>query len=168
MSKLNIEGLYLDTPDIRTYTGIYVDVSNPQPDMFNIEDIAHALSMQPRFGGHLRRFYSVAQHSIFCACEVPHEYAFAALMHDASEAYLCDIPSPIKKLIPEYKVIEEMVMKCIAEKFGFKLHQDEIKDVDKYALEYEWSMLVKSNSPIQYMDQEKAEKKFLALYEILK
>ena len=54
------ENLY--TPNcIRTFTGLYMNVFNPKPDMICIEDIAHALSQQPRFGGHLPRMYSVAQ-----------------------------------------------------------------------------------------------------------
>ena len=60
---MNIENLY--TPDcIRTYTGIYMNVFEPTLEMIHIEDIAHALSMQCRFGGHLYDFYSVVQKQI--------------------------------------------------------------------------------------------------------
>jgi len=97
----------LYTPDcIRTYTGRFVNVFQPTPEMICIEDIAHSLSNQCRFGGHLAQFYSVAQHSINCAGLVSSAHTKAALLHDSSEAYLMDIPSPIKAKMPEYKKIE--------------------------------------------------------------
>ncbi len=74
------ENLY--TPDcIRTFSGQYVNVFAPDPDTILIEDIAHALSQQCRFGGHLPEFYSVAQHCVICALAVPPEHALSALLH---------------------------------------------------------------------------------------
>jgi len=94
---MTIENLF--TPNcIRTFTGKYVNVFEPTLEMICIEDIAHALSMQCRFGGHLPYFYSVAQHSINCSFLVDTPcLKLEVLMHDASEAYLLGIPSPIKK-----------------------------------------------------------------------
>lgn len=167
--NLDIDGLYGTGNAICTFTGKYVDVGNPTPDMFCIEDIAHALSMQPRFGGHLKKFYSVAQHSINCSFDVPDEDSLAALLHDASEAYLCDIPSPIKKLLPDYKRIEHKLMTVIAEKFGFKYPlSPTVKDADKYFLEREWSVHKKNvGSQFDYMDHRAAEDLFLTLYNVL-
>lgn len=166
---MNIDGLYGTGNAICTFTGLYVDVSDPTPDQFCIEDIAHALSMQPRFGGHLPIFYSVAQHSMQCALDVPEDFSIEALLHDASEAYLCDIPSPIKKLLPDYKKIERRIMKVIAEKFGFEypLH-DIVKQADKYFLEKEWSVIKKNKgSKFKYMDHRTAEETFLDLFKVL-
>jgi hypothetical protein len=161
-------GLYGTGNAIRTYTGLYVNVDNPEPAMFSIIDIAHALSMQPRYGGHLRRYYSVAQHCIECALEVPIKDSLAALLHDASEAYLCDIPSPIKKLLPDYHRIENKVMSVIADKFGFEYPlNDTVKDVDKYMLEHEWTCLIRNKGGIRYMDHLQAEQIFLNLYRTL-
>ena len=106
---------------IRTFTGLYIDVFEPKPEMICIEDIAHGLSMQCRFGGQLPKFYSVAQHSIHCSEIVSDHLKLEALLHDASEAYLLDIPSPIKNRMPEYKAVEDRLMKAIAAKLGTKI-----------------------------------------------
>lgn len=135
----------LFTPNcIRTVSGIYVNVFEPTPEMICIEDIAHALSNQCRFGGHLPSFYSVAQHSLNCSYLVEDKkLKLAALLHDASEAYLLDIPSPVKKGLSNYKEIEDRLMKVIADKFGFAypLHPD-VKKVDELMLHVEWDSLM--------------------------
>ena len=137
------ENLY--TPNsIRTNSGIYMNVLEPTEDMINIEDIAHSLSQQPRFGGHLPNFYSVAQHSLNCSylADDP-KMKLCALLHDASEAYLLDIPSPIKSLIPKYKEMEDKLMAIIAKKFGFEYPlPEEIKIIDKSMLNQEWDELM--------------------------
>jgi uncharacterized protein len=123
---------------IKTFSGIYVDVFEPKPEMFVIKDIAHGLSMMPRWGGHYPWFLSVAEHSRSVAYETDGD-KLEALMHDASEAYLMDIPKPIKKNMPEYKAIEDGVMMVIAEKFGFQYPlSEETKKADKFELEEEW------------------------------
>lgn len=137
------ENLY--TPDcIRTKSGIYINVFEPTEDMICIEDIAHALTYQCRFGGHLPKFYSVASHSLNCSylIDEPH-LKLSALLHDASEAYLMDIPRPIKQRLSNYKEIENGLMKLIAKKFGFEypLH-DKIKEVDETMLQLEWDFLM--------------------------
>lgn len=142
MKKTNY-GLHNTEPVIRTVTGKFVNVFEPTPDMFCIEDIAHALSNQCRFGGHLPKFYSVAQHSILCAEYVKPEHKLAALMHDASEAYLLDIPRPIKLKLVGYAEIEHNLMLCLSEVFGFEypLHQD-VKIADEIMLTREWNQLM--------------------------
>jgi uncharacterized protein len=81
---------------IQTYTGLKFYPLNPRSKDVRIEDIAHALSLKCRFGGHCRIFYSIAQHSMLVANHVPIEYELVALLHDASEAYLPDVARPIK------------------------------------------------------------------------
>lgn len=137
-NKENMENLY-KKDHIRTFSGIYMNVFEPTLDMINIIDIAHALSKQCRFGGNLPMFYSVAQHSISCCNMIQEDkHKLQALLHDASEAYLIDIPSPIKKRLKEYLIIEERLMLLIAQKFGFEYPlSPEVKKVDKIALEME-------------------------------
>lgn len=127
---------------IRTNSGIYLNLLEPTSDMITIEDIAHGLSNIPRFGGQLEYFYSVAQHSIFVCSIVSPEDRLEALLHDASEAYIGDMPSPLKKLMPEYRAIEENLMRIIAKKFGFAYPMTAgVKKCDIHALEAEWRML---------------------------
>lgn len=129
---------------IRTFTGLYVNVFEPTEDMICIEDIAHALSNQCRFGGHLPYYYSVADHCLNCSyfIEDPGK-KLEMLLHDASEAYLLDIPSPIKKRLRDYKKIEYNLMRVIAEKFGFQYPlSPEVKKVDELLLQLEWDVLM--------------------------
>jgi hypothetical protein len=143
---MQTENLYT-TDCIRTNSGQYVNVFDPNPETILIEDVAHSLSHQCRFGGHLPYHFSVAMHSINVSYGVRSKHAFAGLMHDASEAYLLDIPRPIKNRMPEYKTIEDNLMKVIAAKFGFEypLH-DEVKEADNIALENEWREIFLGNS----------------------
>lgn len=165
-----MENLY--TPNcIRTFTGKYVNVFEPTIDMICIEDIAHALSNQCRFGGHLPRFYSVAQHSIMCCELADSEYKLQALLHDASEAYLLDIPRPIKHGLSNYKVIEDRLMTLIAEKFGFDypLHE-QVKHIDEVVLRFEWDHLMLGGSlpkDFIYMSYAESYQKYISLYEEL-
>lgn len=106
---------------IQTYTGVVFYLLDPRVEDIKIEDIAHALSNLCRFGGHCKQFYSVAQHSVLVSCQVPAEDALWGLMHDASEAYLCDLPRPIKRfscLGTDYKAIESDLMKVICKRFN--------------------------------------------------
>lgn len=123
---------------MRTYSGQMVDVSNPNPDTILIEDIAHALSLAPRFCGHTNTFFSVAQHSYNCSRRAMKPEQKVALLHDASEYILVDIPTPVKNLIPEYKVIEARLMHVIAAKFGFKWPMPKtVEVIDRNMLEWE-------------------------------
>lgn len=154
-----------ESASIATYSGLMFDVFNPDPDKILIEDIAHALSNNCRWGGHCRRFYSVAQHSTNCADIAPWEFKFEALMHDASEAYLLDMPRPIKYKLGDYKGIEDKLMKAIAAKFGFNWPVNElVKDADEYMLRIEWDNLIKNSDTVLRLRKESpemAEERFL-------
>lgn len=136
------ENLY--TPNcIRTFTGKYVNVFEPTVDMICIEDIAHALSNQCRFGGHLPNYYSVAEHSIYCSEIATDGNKLEALLHDAPEAYILDMPTPIKQHLTNYKEIEDNLMKVIAEKFGLSYpFSDIVKWADRTMLHFEWEGLM--------------------------
>jgi hypothetical protein len=157
---------------IRTFHGHYINPCEPDPKMISIGDIAHALSMQPRFGGHLPMFYSVAQHCVLTSEYVTNEHKLAALLHDASEAYLIDVPRPVKRQLPNYKEVEDKLMTVIAAKFGFQwpLHED-VKKADEIMLRDEWEALMLQGDiwePIEVWDQEQAKGRFLDLYHSLK
>lgn len=162
-----VENLF--TPNsIRTFSGKYMNVFEPTPDMICIEDIAHALSMQCRFGGHLPKFYSVAQHSINCAHLVGNpKLKLEALLHDASEAYLLDIPRPIKSKLENYKDIENNLMLLIAEKFEFAWPLSKaVKEADETMLWLEWEnlMLDKASHEFIIQDEYQTKKNFLSLF----
>src|SRR4051812_6540197 len=70
---------------------------DPRPADVDIQDIAHALAFQCRFGGHVKEFYSVAEHSVRVSLICAHEDAKWGLLHDATEAYLSDIVRPVKR-----------------------------------------------------------------------
>jgi len=88
---------------IRTASGKLVDLLNPQPNDIDFRDIGHALSHLCRFTGHTKYFYSVAQHSLMMAEIVSHPARNYALLHDAKEAFIQDLSTPLKHAL-EYKI----------------------------------------------------------------
>jgi len=121
---------------IETYTGRHVDILDPDPNEIVIEDIAHALANTNRFGGHTQVPYSVAEHSLRMSYIVPPELALEALMHDAQEAFVGDMPSPFKKVMPEFQGLEDSMEAAIRAAFGLpgQKHSPEIKYYDDQML----------------------------------
>ncbi len=116
-------GHWMQTASGRAYWPL-----DPLSDEVFIEDIAAGLSRECRYGGHIREdvdHYSVAEHSVLASYLVPREHAFAALMHDAAEGYVKDLPRPIKVDLPQYQRIEDLNWRAIALRFGlpFTLHE---------------------------------------------
>lgn len=122
-TEMDTEGVYQYNPEdawIQTYSGRRFTPTNPNPDAIVIQDIAHSLSMQCRFGGHTKSFYSVAQHCVLVSYICNFEDALWGLMHDATEAYLVDVPRPIKRsgLMDAYLGFEDKVQEAICKRFG--------------------------------------------------
>lgn len=124
-----------------------INVFDPQPEDINIMDIAWSLSYHvTRWLGKGNGFFPVAQHCCHAFDLVSGENRMAALLHDASEAYILDMPKPIKERMPEYKKIEDKLMLAIADKFGFEYPlNEEVKRVDRVLLEDEWTYYVIKN-----------------------
>lgn len=119
---------------ITLYGGGYFDFIEPARSEIRIIDIARGLSNICRFNGQGRYgdgFYSVAQHSVLVSRLVEPQHAFAALMHDAAEAYVGDMTGPLKQLCPDYKAVEKRVEAAIFARFGIEapLHPS-IKQAD--------------------------------------
>lgn len=140
---------HIVTPgEILTFSGLYVTPLDLQPEHVCIEDIAHALSNQCRWTGHVSRFYSVAEHSLNVAALVSKEMALTALLHDATEAYLADLARPIKKaagLGAIYLEVEAKLAMAIAVRFDIEadpLAFTEIKEADERMLWAEAKVLL--------------------------
>jgi hypothetical protein len=122
---------------IQTYSGITFYPMEPRPEEILLPDIAHALSMLCRFTGHVKQFYSVAQHSVLVSHYCDPADALWGLLHDASEAYMCDVASPVKRLpfMDTYRIYERQLMGAILERFGLPLDEPvSVKIADKRML----------------------------------
>lgn len=134
--------------------GQFFDLRLPEANDVWLEDVVHALSNTCRFGGHTREFFSVAQHSVECAMlsikwdrlgdgsMLPDwkDRAYACLMHDAHEAYVGDIPSPMKSAMGDHYrnfefPIHEAVMAAMSAGHLIEQYKDHVKRVD-YAMLY--------------------------------
>lgn len=129
---------------MNTWTGKQFWPIDPRPEDIDIEDIAHALSMTCRYGGHISAYYSVSEHSYIVSHHVPKEYALWGLLHDASEAYLSDIVRPAKPYIAGYKEAEARLMAVICERFGLDpVEPAEVKWADGAILADEMRTLIR-------------------------
>lgn len=163
------ENLY--TPNcIRTYSGHYINPFDPDPSKICIEDIAQALSQIPRFNGHLKNFFSVAQHCLdmvnTCKYEISDNQMYLTiLLHDATEAYLLDLPKPLKNNLPGYREAEDNLYRVIADKYGLIYPlPNYVKELDKMALEWEWANLMLGNWDYPVMDFKIVKKRFIETF----
>ncbi len=136
---------------ITTYTGKHFDPTAPDAELFDVKDIAHALSLTCRGNGHVKTFFSVGQHCINCALEAElrgysPRVILACLLHDASEAYMSDVPRPFKASLPDYVQAEEKLLEMIYEKFLdgqlTKDEQKQVKAIDDDLLYYDLKVLL--------------------------
>lgn len=122
---------------ITTYSKIHFTPLEPDPGQISARDIAHALSLMTRANGHFPEFYSVGQHCLHCAEEaraegLPQRLILACLLHDAGEAYIADMTRPVKKHLPEYRKIEERLLRAIYIRFlGSDLTLEEAAEVKR-------------------------------------
>lgn len=119
-----------------------VDVFNFQPADVDIVDIAHSLAQSNRYTGHCKHPYSVAQHSVLLRNLVPLHLKAAALLHDAAEAYMIDLPNPIKVHFPVFKEIEDRILRVIFDVFGIDFGlMDELHPWDRSMYQEEHQVL---------------------------
>jgi hypothetical protein len=166
---------------ILTFSGRHFDPLNPRARDICIEDIAHALSLQCRFTGHVREFYGVGQHSVYVSEACCADHRLHGLMHDASEAYLCDIASPVKHHpgFAFYRKAEARVEEAVAKAFGLKpIDCDCVKVADARILATEKRDLMvssppwpKFNNPYEFTvtswTPKRAEREFLSRFSFL-
>lgn len=151
-------------PRIVTYTGRNVDPLNLSPLDVDIYDVAHALSMTCRFGGHCSEFYSVAEHALRLSWAMeqdgfPRDVVFLALHHDDAEAYLADISAPLKRHhylsrsarepreLQTFIEAEEDALIAILSAFGAETtYSQEVREYDRRICVDEWRALMPEGS----------------------
>lgn len=126
---------------ISTYSGHKLHLLNPEAQHMSIVDIAMGLSRICRFGGQCERFYSVAEHCVRASQVVAPEEALNALLHDAAEAYLGDVTSPVKALLPDYRALYNRLERVIFNKYGVEMTQA-VKAADLAMLKVERQALM--------------------------
>lgn len=136
---------------IVTFTGKHFDPTDPEESLIDLSDIGHALSLICRGNGHVKYFYSVAQHSIACCREAEargysKRVQLACLLHDASETYLSDVTRPVKKLLTAYLEVEENLQNMIWNKYLksplTKEEKQQVFEVDDDMLVYEFTQMM--------------------------
>jgi hypothetical protein len=149
------------------------------PKHFDIEDIAHSLAQLARFNGHCVEQYNVAQHSCLIAEFANDDLKLEALLHDAAEAYIGDIPRPVKNLFPDLKKLENWLQTQIFANFGLAFpYPRDIDILDSRLLLTEGNQLFKRKvhwrcgnlTPLDYKFTEvwewkKAEEEFLKAFD---
>lgn len=138
---------------VKTRTGATINVLDPQPGDIHLEDIARGLSKLCRFNGQSNDFYSVAEHSVLVArligesTEAPvHSQTYRwALLHDAAEAYIGDMISPVKHhpALGAFVAIESRLISAIARRFNLRLPvPDEVNWADEDLRRFEFEQLM--------------------------
>lgn len=128
---------------IQTVSGLRVNPRSMTVGDIRMVDIAHALSMQCRYAGHCYKFYSVAEHCVLTSWVLEQmgrgpRVQLYGLLHDAEEAYLPDLPRPIKEMFPEYREAGKYIMDLVIGKYNLPWGcKDEIKKVDNALLHTE-------------------------------
>lgn len=169
---------------IKTYSGVMFDPLEPDPELIDIHDIAHALSMLCRANGHFKSFYSVGQHSINCMKEArargySPRVQLACLLHDGSEAYLADVTRPVKQELPRYLEIEKPLQEAIWNKYlDRSLTREEyalVFEIDDAILAHEFLVLmdtqlfeptpeISSEPKFAFTGFDRCEQEFLSLF----
>lgn len=103
---------------MQTQSGLRFYPLDPRPEDVDMGDVSHALAHLCRYAGHVDRFYSVAEHCVLLSHAVPDHLALDALMHDTAEAYVVDVPRPLKRNLPGYAEIEDRVLDVIMTALG--------------------------------------------------
>lgn len=172
---------------ILTYTKEHFSPIEPNSASININDIAHSLSLMCRANGHIKRFFSVAQHSINCAKEAKErnyskKVQLACLLHDGSEAYLADITRPVKKHLEHYLEFEKTLQNAIYKKFLPEILSEEDKkqvdSVDDCMLYHEFIALlgeklfdlepeIRSNPSFDFIDFYEVECEYIDIFKEL-
>lgn len=163
---------------ITLHSGRHFDLADLEAAEISVDDIAHGLAHVCRYAGQCSRFFSVAEHSVLVSQIVPHS-EMSALFHDAAEAIIGDMPAPLKRMLPEYKVIETNIERVIFRSIGITWPPpNEVKQADYQVMATELGVLMPpgtnewirranvspANVELQFLDPAKAKMLFLDRY----
>lgn len=114
----------MSTSRIKLLSGGWFDYLDMEQSQYTMEDVAHNLSMICRFNGAVKKHYSVAQHAYIISHMVDEKYALQGLVHDNQEAFLGDMCSPLKRIMSDFKTLENKAETFMLKKLGlrFPLH----------------------------------------------
>ncbi len=167
------------------WDGTRNELLDPDPDSIKIHHIAHTLAQKSHWNGRCKPYFSVAQHCCMVHDHLPPELQKGGLLHDSAEAYLCDVPSPLKALLDRYREIEDIWNNVINRKFGIEIDDPRIKVVDSQVLYLECIHVMAGANPddvcagrnltdeqkeeaegwgFEAWDMQKSEKEFLRRY----
>jgi uncharacterized protein len=161
---------------IQTYSGKRFDYLSPRLMDVDIDTVAHALALIPRWGAQLPHAYSVAQHSLLVkgivqAAGGSTELQWEALLHDAAEAYTGDMPRPWKRLlqrVPEVKVILDRIEQTVASAFNLSVPKSAVvENADQVALYVEWRDLSRRKAIDDWIEEYRVERRGVAVETVL-
>jgi hypothetical protein len=172
---------------METFTGKKFTFQKPTPEIICIRDIAHALALLTRYNGHTIKFYSVAEHCVLLTRYMrkkgyPTRMLMTCLLHDAAEAYIGDMPRPVKVRLPSFKRVENVIAKVISEKYHLYWPEPKaLKSVDRRALTDERAQAMPPSNnhwmaddlepigiELKFWSPAQAEAKFMGQYGLLK
>ncbi|AGB38284.1 hypothetical protein [Natronococcus occultus] len=148
---------------IDTRTGGTITPLSPTPERIDLVDVAHALSNLSRFTGQGKYFYSVARHSVHVSREVEARGGDRSaqqwgLLHDASEAYLSDVPAPVKRSLPGYTRAERRLQTAVRDAVGLELTANAERlvdtvdaDVGRYELAVHFPNEIREKPALKYV-----------------
>jgi len=137
-------------PIINLQSGKRINLINTKLDDITINDIARGLANKGHYGGHTPEYFSIAEHSILVSYITKN---LQGLLHDASEAYIGDMLTPIKDLVPDFVQIENNLMDKVMQKFNLQYDYDEVKYADTLIKGYEWIHFFKEDCPFIDRDE---------------
>lgn len=154
---------------INTRSGLIFSLLHPEPEMIDINDISHGLAYKGHFAGQTPEFFSIAQHCILVTTllpeNAPKQLKLAALLHDASEAYIGDMIKPLKIHLPYYCKVEYRIMAIIFKKFNLNLMLlSEVKPYDIEAQRIEFGAFYENKGSFTYLDPDAANYLFIKLF----
>lgn len=169
----------MSEPFIETYTGRHFHFMEPDASEVDIADIAYALAHTTRWGGHCSPAITVAQHCVFVARMLRNKACspmvqLQGLLHDAPEAYIPDIPSPLKPFLNNFSEIDHWIERAIFEAFGVEYPLDPlVKLMDEECLRWEYRDLMRGKSlpaphgyrsTLRVWNAQESEKEFLGTF----